>query len=67
MGVFGVSYHTIISLFSGNTRFKESDSNVCTLSKIAPFINQTNFRKQIAFNVYPTVYYRPQAVIAMRL
>ena len=54
MGAFGVSYHTIISLFSGNTRsVKESHGNVCTLLKIAPFMNETNFPYKIAFNVYP--------------
>ena len=53
MGAFDVSYHTIISLFSGNTKsIKESHGNVCTLLKIAPFMNETNFPNKIAFLVY---------------
>ena len=58
MGAFGVSYRTIIhvGLFSGNTRsVKESHGNVCTctLLKITPFMNETNFLNKIASNVYP--------------
>ena len=56
MGAFGVSYHTITGLFSGNTRsVKESRGNVCTctLLKITPFMNETNFLNKIAFNFYP--------------
>ena len=59
MGAFGVSYHTIISLFLGNKRsVKESHGNVCTLFKITPFtyLNETNFPNKITFNVYPIEY-----------